>query len=148
MCFQTSLTDPVSPNFCLSSSGLQALGELGAHLRHRACQKALHHHISSCQAAGVLGEFRPAYLIVAKLSNTSRIQTFFVSGGIFYPPLSCSKILPSSHMETEGRICWTGTTESKSRAECRLFVHSEQMKHKCVTAGAIFYVASVLPVCY
>lgn len=85
LCLQTSLTDPVSPNFCLSSSGLQALGELGAHLRHRACQKALHHHISPCQAAGVLGEFRPAYLIVAKLSNTSRIPTFFVSGGIFYP---------------------------------------------------------------
>lgn len=41
----------------LSPSGLWALREFGAHLRHWACQKALYHHISSSQAPRVLGEF-------------------------------------------------------------------------------------------
>lgn len=59
-CLRSSLTDPAYPSLCLSSSGIRALRELRAHLRHRACQKALHHRISSCQAAGVFGEFHPA----------------------------------------------------------------------------------------
>lgn len=42
---------------CLSLPGVWALREFRAHLCHWACQKALHHHISSCQAAGVFGKF-------------------------------------------------------------------------------------------
>lgn len=46
---------------CPSLPGTWALGEFGTHLHHWDRQKALHHHISSCQAAGVFGKFHPIF---------------------------------------------------------------------------------------
>lgn len=44
-------------NLSLSSSGLRALRESRAHFCHWACQKALHHHISSRQTPWMFGKF-------------------------------------------------------------------------------------------
>lgn len=60
---------PVWQHCSVSSSppGLRALWELGTHLRHRAGQKALYHHIPSGQTPGVFGEFLA--LVFGKLSK-------------------------------------------------------------------------------